>query len=86
MVRCNRFAVWSLLAVLFCCSSYADGEEQVRSQIISAVPDGAGGYKIVNGAARHAILRANFTNLINTTGYVVKNRVVPNKAEFTYIV
>ena len=42
---------------------------QVQSRIISAVSDGAGWFKFVNGMPKKgSILRANFTNLINTTG------------------
>lgn len=71
MERCVLFCS---LAVAFLCSlSGVDGGANdpgaVQSKIISAVSDGNGGFKIVNGVPRKgAILKANFTNMINTTG------------------
>ena len=62
-------AAVTLLLLLFC-YSHADGDDRVQSQILSTVSDGKGGYKVVKGVAKHAVLRANFTNRINTTGYV----------------
>lgn len=65
----------SLLLILCGASAYSreDGTDEhapVQSEIISAVSDGAGWFKIVKGVAKGAILRANFTDKINTTGYV----------------
>ena len=67
--------VWQILLpmVLLVCHGTNGNEQLVRSQIISAVSDGVGGYKIVKGSPKHAILRANFTNKINSTGYVSKS-------------
>ena len=58
------------LFLLLLYSGDVNCEDQVQSKILSAVSDGAGGYKVVNGIAKRAILRANFTNKINTTGSV----------------
>ena len=69
MASCAKAAV-VLLLLLFCYSHAANGDDRVQSQILSTVSDGKGGYKVVKGVAKHAVLRANFTNLINTTGYV----------------
>ena len=41
---------------------------QVQSVIISAVSDGAGWFKFVKGVPRGAVLKASFTDRINTTG------------------
>ena len=64
--------VFALLLLFFSGCSCASGDTAQRStppsKIISAVSDGSGGYKIVNGAVKGAILRANFTDRINTTG------------------
>ena len=60
-----------IIQLLLFCYGHVDGEDQVASQILSTVSDGNGGYKVVKGVARHAVLRANFTNRINSTGYVV---------------
>ena len=65
----RRVIVLPLFLLLFC-SGDVNGEDQVQSKILSAVSDGVGGYKVVNGMAKGAILRANFTNRINTTGSV----------------
>ena len=70
MASYTKSTVILLLLLLFSYCYATDGEDRVQSQILSAVSDGAGGYKVVKGVARHAILRANFTNQINSTGYV----------------
>lgn len=61
----------SALLVLLCLLSGSNGADVVQSKIISAVSDGAGWFKIVNGVPRGALLKANFTNKINTTGSVI---------------
>ena len=70
MVGCTKLAALLVFVLLLLCSSI-NGDAPPRptpSKIISAVSDGNGGFKIVNGAARGAILRANFTDRINTSG------------------
>ena len=68
MASCAKTDVTLLLLLLCSCYSHADGDHRVQSQILSTVSDGKGGYKVVKGVAKHAVLRANFTNQINTTG------------------
>lgn len=67
MMRSSKTTAIALFLFLVCYDA-TSGEDQVQSKFLSTVSDGAGGYKIVNGIARKAILRANFTNKINTTG------------------
>jgi hypothetical protein len=60
-----------VFVLLLLCSCNGDAAPRpTPSKIISAVSDGNGGFKIVNGAAKRAILRANFTDRINASGYV----------------
>ena len=65
----KRLCSSAVFLLLFCCAG-TDCADKVQSKIISAVRDGAGGFKIVNNVGRGAVLRANFTNMINTTGSV----------------
>ena len=66
MARCT---VLVFVLLLLCGSINGDAAPRpTPSKIISAVSDGNGGFKIVNGAAKRAILRANFTDRINASG------------------
>ena len=68
------YAYTATTLLLFLSAATCSGEddaERVQSKIISVVSDGAGWFKIVNGVVKGAILRANFTDMINTTGSVV---------------
>ena len=60
-----------MVLLVFCCLLHCSGgADVVQSRIISAVSDGTGWFKIVNGVPKGAVLKANFTNQINTTGSV----------------
>ena len=59
------------LCVLLSFSIGTDSAEAgVESKIISAVSDGAGWFKFVNGVPKAAVIKANFTDKINSTGHV----------------
>ena len=72
MARVRMLACSLILLVFWCLLHCSSGADVVQSRIISAVSDGTGWFKIVNGVPKGAILKANFTNKINSTGSVLK--------------